>query len=369
MTKEMQELLAKRDSILNDLETLKAGTTEFKNKLEEAEGVNNAIEDLKKVEELKKVVDKEGVKKPANKVDGFKAIVDVIKGRKISDEAKQLIIGGDNHENYLIPEDVSVVINEYKKEWKSAKMLCRVMETDVLSGSFNFDVAPDTGLVSFDDGDTLNNEVAPSFQKKSWNIGFKGSFIPVSDLLRDNEKANLMQYLRTWFAKRAIITENTDIFTAAKAGYNSGTPKAVADWKALKASINTDLDPAYTQSTEMRIITNQSGFNFLDAALDENGRPILQPNPANSTGKLFNGFPVEVFSDSQLPTKNDKAPIIYGDTTEALWMITNPAYQFASDEGKGIGFTKVQTLLRVLEGYAIMPTGAPSYIYGELPLA
>ena len=369
MTKQMQELLAKRDAILNEMDNLEAGTEEFSNKLTEANNVINAIEQQKQAEELKKSVDKETAVVPVeNKLDGFKAIADVLRGR-VTNESKQLIQGGDNHENYLIPEDVQVAINEYKKEWKSAKMLCNVEQSDVVTGKRNFDVAPTDGLVVFADGDTLDDQVAPSFVQKTYTITYKGAFIPVSNLLQGNEKAGLMAYLAGWFVKRAIIKENSDIFAAAKANYASGTPKQLADWKALKSSINKDLDPAYLQMPDFRIVTNQSGFDVLDSALDDNGRPVLQPDPTNPTRRLFMGYPVEVFSDAQLPNRSTYAPIIYGATKEALWYIENPSYQFASDEGKGLGFTKNQTILRVLEGYTVMGTGAPSYIYGELPLA
>lgn len=369
MTKKMQELLAKRDEILNKFDSLEAGTDEFKANLDEAEKIKDAIKQQEKAEALKKAADTETADVPVeNKIDGFQAIADHLRG-KVTNASQSLIQGGDHGENYLIPEDVSVVINEYKKEWQSAKVLCNVMTTDSIAGSFNFDTAPSQGLVKFDDGDTLDDQVAPQFTKKSWSIGYAGAFIPLSDLLKSNQRANLEQYLREWFARRAIITENADIFGALKSNYNSGTPKSLADWAALKSSINKDLDPAYVKSPNMRVVTNQSGFDVLDDALDDNGRPILQPNPKDPTERLFKGIPVLVFSDAQLPNRSTYAPVIYGVTNDALWFIENPQYQFATDDGKGLGFTKVQTLLRVLEGYAVFATGAPSYIYGELPLA
>lgn len=375
MTKEMQELLAKRDSIMNKFEKLSAGTDEYKANLEEAKKVVDSIKVLEEKEELEKVIDKGSAKEvAANKVNGFDAIMDVLKG-KPTNGAQQLIQGGDHGENYLIPEDVSVEINRYKRELQSAKVLCTVMQTDGIAGSFNFDVNPTQGLVSFDDGDVLDDNVAPRFVKKNWTIAYKGAFIPLSDLLKRNNRAELEQYLRIWFAERAVISENADIFAAAKAGYNSGTAKSIADWKALKSSINKDLDPSHVKSANMRIVTNQSGFDSLDSALDENGRPMLTPNPADPTQKLFNGHPVLVFSDAQLPNRTvagaggaSYAPVIYGDTNAALWYIENPTYQFASDDGKGLGFTKVQTILRVLEGYTVFNTAESSYIYGEITL-
>lgn len=371
MTIQMQQLIADRDAIKNEFKKLrdngelKAGTEEFGKFLNKLEVANKAIQDQEKLEELEK--NNFNVKDASKKPDGFRAMIDVMKGRKLSDEAQELIQGGDHGENYLIPEDVRLKINEMKKQYKSAKMLCNVMSTDGITGGFNFDDSSDDGLVDFDDGDVLDDSVAPSFVRKTFTIGYKGAFIPVSDLLKGNEKANLMQYLDGWFVRRAIKKENTDIFAKFKSSYNSGTPKSLADWKALASSINVDLDPAITGSSEFRIVTNQTGFDMLDKATDDIGRPILQPDPNDATIKRFKGHAITQFSDAQLPNiDSTHAPVIYGDTARALWFIENPSYQFASDGGKGIGFTKAQTLLRVIEGYDVMAAHTDDYIYGSI---
>lgn len=374
MSHEMQELLAQRDSALNALETLKAagkaGTEEFKNKLAEATQIQNACDQLNAVEELQKRVEVENtgaiVVKNTDK-NGFKAIVDYARG--IKNAETQLVQGGDHNENYLIPEDVRLEINEAKKQWKSARILCTEIETIGITGSFNFDVEPTKGLVSFADGDDIDASVAPQFSRKTFTITYKGAILPVSQLLLGNERVGLMTYLRNWFVKRAVISENTDIFAAAKANYNSGTPKAIADWKALKKSITVDLDPAIAESADFMLVTNQDGFAALDSALDENGRPILQPNPADPTRKMFYGYQVEVFSNAMLPSVSGKAPVIYGDTKSALYFIYNPDYQFATDGGVGIGFTRNQVLLRVIEGYTVFGADTSGYVYAELPLA
>lgn len=373
MTIEMQNLIADRDAIKNEIKklrdagTLKAGTEEFESFLNKLEEATKAIDDQERLEKLTaEDVVKGGVVKKSPDVDGFKAVMDVVRGRKVSNA---LVQGGDHGENYLIPEDVNLAINEAKKSRKSAKMLCSVYTTDGITGSFNFDASSEHGLVSFDDGDTLDDTYAPAFTRKSFTISYKGAFIAVSDLLKGNEKANLMAFLQNWFVKRAIKSENKDIFDTAKLSYNSGTPKVLADWKALKSSINTDLDPDIVESEDFMIVTNQSGFNVLDSAVDEDGRPILQPNPTDPTKKMFGGHTIEVFSDGQLPNLTNAAPIIYGETKRALWFIENPGYQFASDGGNGVGFTKAQTLLRVLEGYAVMGAHTGDYIYATLPLA
>lgn len=374
MTVEMQNLIADREAIKDEIKrrreqgSLKAGTEEFDEFLNKLEVATKAVDAQERMDKL--TADNAVVKEVSSKANGFKLVMDVVRGRKIMNEPQVLIQGGDHGENYLIPEDVNLAINEAKRSIKSAKDLVTVMQTDGISGSFNFDASSDDGLVSFEDGDVLDDSKAPVFTRKTFTITYKGAFIPVSDLLRGNEQANLMAFLRNWFVRRAIKNENTDIFTVAKANYNSGTPKALAGWEALKSSINKDLDPAITGGEDFVIVTNQDGFDVLDSAMDKNGKPILQPDPKDATAMRFKGHRIVQFSNAQLPNvSNSTAPIIYGDLKRAIWFIENPAYQFASDEGKGMGFTKVQTILRVLEGYAVMPANTSDYIYATLPLA
>lgn len=313
MTKDMQELKSQRDNamkMLNDLKNNgKLGTDEFKAQITAIDKIDAEIADLENFENRAKddIVTDKAV---STKKDGFKTMVDVALNR-VRNAAESLVQGGTHGENLLIPEDVRLEINEAKKQWKSARILCTEIETIGITGSFNFDEAPSKGLVAFNDGDDIDNQVAPKFTKKTFTISYKGAILPVSNLLQDNERAGLMVYLNNWFVRRAVISENTDIFKAAKDNYNGGTPKDIADWKALKESINVDLDPAVLEGGNFVIVTNQDGFNALDKALDTNGRPILQPDPANPTRKLFMGYPIEVFSNAMLPTAETKVPIVH----------------------------------------------------------
>ncbi len=61
--------------------------------------------------------------------------------------------------------------------------------------------------------------------------------------------------------------------------------KALKDWKALKSSINVDLDPAVLFGS--CIVTNQTGFDYMDSALDETGRPIFATKPSKSNTKVI----------------------------------------------------------------------------------
>ena len=301
---------------------------------------------------------------PTDKADGFKAMAKKLNGQGM-DEAEKALISGDNAENgenLLIPEDVKLEINELRKTYVSARSIVNVETTDALTGSVNYENGAPAGLTEFEDGAAIDENGAPDFVRKTFKIKHFGKLIPISRILLGAEKAGLLGYINRWFIKNAVISENDAIFGALKAGYNGGAPKAIAGWKAFKKSINVDLDPSC--KVNGIIVTNQSGFAALDEEEDNNGRPLLQQNPANPTEKTFQGLPVHVFPDAQLPNIDaTHFPVIYGDTKAGATFVEHRALEFATSEHYGFG--KNQNYMRVIEGFDVMSTDTGAYIYGS----
>lgn len=301
-------------------------------------------------------------------VSGFDAMLKMLRGQKLGEDeeklvTKALISGSDavSGENFLVPEDVQTSIREKRKSYVSAKELVNVVPVGTLSGATNFEAGTPTGLTDFDDGGEIPEETNPTFVQKKWAIGFRGKLIPVSRILA-NAAPGLMAYLDRWFVRNAVISENKKIFDTLKAGYNSGTPKAIAGWKALKKSINVDLDPSCLIGGV--IATNQSGFACLDEEEYADGRPVLQPNPANPTQKIFQGLPVLVYPDAQLANIDaTHFPMIYGATTAGADFMEYGGLLF--DASEHFLFNKNQNCLRVTEGFDCVSTDTDAYIYAS----
>lgn len=339
--------------------------------LEKAEALLDEIDALQKEFDLEARMEKAGKagvpETPApqeKKASGFKALTKILNKKALNDEEKALITGANaaDGENLLVPEDVKAEINELRKTYISAKSLVTVETTDALAGSVNYEDGAPAGLVEFADGADIGEETNPKFRAIKFAIKHFGKLIPVSRILIGAEKAGLMGYINRWFIKNAIISENAKIFATLKAGYNKGTPKAVAGWKALKKSITVDLDPSCL--IDGVIVTNQSGFACLDEEEDNDGRPVLQPNPANPTEKLFQGLPVKVFPDAQLANIDaTHFPIIYGATKAGATFVEYSALEFNVSEHYLFG--KNQNCIRVIEGFDVMSTDTTAYIYGS----
>lgn len=369
MTKRMRELqnaiVAKTAEAKSFMDGENKDLTKVEALLNEVDALQKEFDLEARMETAEKATVPAEPAQPAEKASGFKAMVNAVFG-KLTGKEKELITGEDAAygENYLIPEDVRLEINELRRQYVSAKNLVNVEQTDALTGSVNYEAGTPAGLTAFDDGDTITEETNVAFTKKTFTIAWMGKLIPISRILLGTEKAGLLGYLNRWFVKNAVLSENAAIFTALKTGYASGTPKEVAGWAALKKSITVDLDPACLLNG--CIITNQDGFACLDAEVDADGRPILQPNPANPTQKLFQGLPIHVFPNAQLAnmgtTLAPTYPMIYGDTKAGCTFVEHKGLQFATSEH--YGFNKNQNYMRVIEGFDVMNTDTGAYIYG-----
>lgn len=375
MNKKLRELLAK----IEQKHTLAKGYMEGENKdVEKASALMDEIDELKKEYdvELKLYETSKKLNAPTdedvdevnkaneNEVDGFVMIGKMLNKKPLTEAEKSALLSttttGAHGEENLLPHDVQLEIQELRRTHLSAKELLTVTPVSTLTGQTTYDVNDTPTLSPLNDGDDIVEAEAPKFRNVQWAIEWYAKLIPVSRILIGAEKAGLLSYLNRWFVKSAVNTENAKIFDTLKT-FNS-TPKALKGWEAFKRSINADLDPAML--LDGVIVTNQTGFALLDEEKDENGRPILQPNPANPTQKIFQGLPIHVFSNAQLPdiTKDKKAPVFYGSLKAGLEFKDYESLQFAVSEH--FLFNKNQNTLRVIEGFDIVKIDDEAVIYG-----
>lgn len=298
----------------------------------------------------------------------LRAILKASMGKAVSEEERALLVSGSNGEGYILPQDVKTKINTLVRQYKSFRDVLGYIPTTALTGSFPIeDFETVSELIDFTDGTDGTEANDIKFKNVSFALKEKGALIKLSNTLLSMTDNDLIDYVAQVFAKKAVITENKMAIAALK---NGKTVKAIADWKALKKSINVDLDEAVKYGTV--IVVNQDGFDVLDSALDSTGRPVLQPNPAQPTQKLFMGYPVIVYSNALLPTTGTttkKAPIFYGNLAEAVKFVDNAKYSFATSEHAG--FTSNTTIARVIEYVDVVQVDSSDKIYiaGELTIS
>ena len=368
MNKKMREIKTKIEALndeaqnyldMHDIENAEKKISEIEN-LEREYVIAEKLEANSKAKITDEVIDKAIQDK---KVDGFKFLAKMISGKGLTEAENALIIPGEGAEdpngvNYIIPEDVQLAIRELRRSYNSAKELVNVIPVATLTGSTNFETE-DNGLLSdFTDGDVITEGDYPTFVRKPWAISFKGNIIYISNIILGNEKVGLLSYINKWFVRKAIRTENKDIFDTLKDGK---TPTSVTGLNDLKKKINM-MDPSCKIGA--CIVTNQTGFAAMDEETDEVGRGMLKENPQNATEKLFQNLPIKVFNDTELANitgQNAGAPVFIGNLKNGVDFMDREKLQFATSEH--FAFNKNQLTMRIIEGYDTVQTDANSYEY------
>lgn len=371
--------MLKIDELRNSLETAKAEAQTLlnENKVVEAKAKMEEVKQLKASIEIQEQLDLEAVEEVTNKINekventmentketanSLRAIIKASMGKRLTDAENSLLVqvpgtGEGNGEGYLLPQDIRTLIQEKIRQYKSLRDVLGYYPTTALTGSFPVeDVETFSELVDFTDGTDGVEPDDIKFKNVSFALKQKGAILALSNTLLKMTDNALIQYIATVFAKKAVVTENKIAITALG---KDKVVKELTDWKALKKSINVDLDEAVKMGAV--IVTNQDGWNFLDEQLDGQGRPILQPDPSNATRKLFNGLPVVVYSNALLPTVGVNAPIYYGNLAEAVKFVDTGDYSFATSEHAG--FTKNVTYARVIEHVDVVQVDKSDKIY------
>ena len=154
---------------------------------------------------------------------------------------------------------------------------------------------------------------SPKFDRISYAIEDYAGFLPVPNTVLEDTDQALENYLIEWIAKKGKATDNHFILQVI----DEFEKVTLDDYTGIKDVLNVQLDPSF--ANEAVIYTNQDGFNYLDKLEDNNGRPLLQPDPTQATRKLFAGtHRIVVLSNKTIATENNMAPFIIGVLSEAV---------------------------------------------------
>ena len=368
--------MKKSVELKKELETLRNEITSLKDsgKIEEAHAKLNSLKDLEnrikeaETEEALTVMNK-GDKVPLGtkeKMDVNRIYNRVLLGKSITEEEKQFLNAAgtpgqvestDGKGGYLVPVEQFETIKELRRNLVALKEYCNVLPVHSFKGTMPIEKDGTGELIAFEE----LNEIGKSdidFSQVTYNVADYGDIIPVSNTLLADETANLTAYIGKRFTKKATNTENKKIVDLLK----TLTPKPAADYTVVNTALNVDLDPAV--SANAIVITNQTGFNFLDNLVDKQNRPLLELNLQNTTQKIFKGRKIVVLPDTLLPMNTTKAPVFVGDLTEFATFFDREGLELAIS--KEAGFTKNATYIRAIERFDIKKVDEKAMVYLEL---
>lgn len=404
MNKEMQKLLKQINdkknevkSLVNDgkldkaraaKEELKALQDKFDLLCDLEDDAHDGIEDAVNAGKAKQV----GGAAKADKKAIVKSFVNIIKAgflHREVDEADMTVYknalksdttAGDDGEmgiGVTIPEDIRTEIIELRRSDDNLEQYVNVEGVTTKTGTRNIEVdAESTPFDNVDEAADFPEMDEPHFEPIEYKIKKKGGILKMTAELLEDTAQNIMAYINKWIAKKTKATRNTMILKVLNE-MTAGAELVVEDIDDLKNIFNEELDPAIAATSV--VITNQSGFNYLDKLKDKDGNYILQKDPTQKTkGKLlFGEYPIIKLSKKTLKSvaildgdgetvKGYKHPVFCGDLKEAITLFDRNVLTIdMNDKGAGL-WDKDMTGIKVRDRFDVQPVDKGAVVKGEI---
>lgn len=382
MSKEMRELLSKINAKKAEIKALVAG-----GKIEDATSAKEELKDLQKSFDILVDLDDDDAQNAqqqaqqgtaqtaAGEKNGLakqvKAFTNAIKAAwkktDITTEDKGILNamseGSDEDGGLTVPKDIKTKIKELRRSEDALETLVNVEHVTTNSGSRVIEREADqTPFDNVDEAAEFPNVSTPQFENVDYKIKKKGGILKVTQELLSDTAENIMNYLKKWIAKKAKATRNFMIIAKIKE-ICKGSEVTVTGLDNLKDIFNVMLDPAIALGAV--VVTNQSGFNFLDKLKDEKGNYILQKDPTQPTKRLLFGvYPVKVLSNKTLQNIDGKAPIICGDLKEAITIFDRETLTIDISNLAAGMWERDQTGIKVRERLDIQTVDADAVVMG-----
>lgn len=382
MSKEMRELLNRINAKKAEIKALVAD-----GKIEDATSAKEELKDLQKSFDILADLDDDDAQNAqqqaqqgtaqtaAGEKNGLakqvKAFTNAIKAAwkktDISPEDKEILNamseGSDEDGGLTVPKDIKTKIKELRRSEDALETLVNVEHVTTNSGSRVIEREADqTPFDNVDEAAEFPDVSTPQFENVDYKIKKKGGILKVTQELLSDTAENIMNYLKKWIAKKAKATRNFMIIAKIKE-ICKGLEVTVTGLDNLKDIFNVMLDPAIALGAV--VVTNQSGFNFLDKLKDEKGNYILQKDPTQATKKLlFGEYPVIKLSNKTLQNIDGKAPIICGDLKEAITIFDRETLTIDISNLAAGMWERDQTGIKVRERLDIQTVDADAVVMG-----
>ena len=276
---------------------------------------------------------------------------------------------GESDGGFTVPQDIQTDIVELRRTENDLEMYVNVEPVKTLSGSRVIEVDADsTPWQDVNEGEEFPEEETPKFRLIKYKIGKKGGILKTTRELLMDSATNILAYLNKWIAKKSRATRNAAILKKLKE-ITAGKEVAVSSFDDFKDVFNVKLDASIAQSSI--ILTNQSGFNYLDKLKDKDGNYILQPDVTDKTKKmLFGEYPVHKVSNKTLKSIEAegivKHPVYMGDLKEAITLFDREKITVELSTEAGDLWAKDLTGIKVRDRFDVQSVDETAVIAGEI---
>lgn len=404
MNKEMQKLLRKINDKKNEVKSLvKDGkldkAKEAKDELIELQNKFNLLYDLED-DELDDITNKVnngqaktiGSMKKTNKNNIVKAFVNIVKAGFLHKEPNEDDVSvykdalssdttaGDDGEmgiGVTIPEDIRTDIIELRHSEDNLEQYVNIEGVNTSKGTRI--VESNAESVPFDNVDEageFKDIDEPKFKLVKYAVKKMGGILKITAELFEDTATNVMAYINKWIAKKTKATRNASILKVLNT-ITAGKEVVVSNIDSLKDIFNETLDPSIAATSI--VVTNQSGFNYLDKLKDEDGNYILQKDPTQKTNNklLFGEYPIVKLSKKTLKSTpilgsdektatGYKHPIFCGDLKEAITLFDRNVITIdMNDKAAGL-WEKDMTVIKVRDRFDVQAVDEEAVVKGEM---
>ena len=387
MSKEMRELLNKINAKKAEIKALVADgkiedAASAKEELKKLQASFDILADLEddEAQQAQQQAAEGNAQTAGNEKNGLakqiKAFTNAIKAAwkktEVTPEDREILNamseGSDEDGGLTVPKDIKTQIKELRRSEDALENLVNVEHVTTKSGTRVIEREADqTPFDNVEEAAEFPEVSTPQFDSIDYKVKKKGGILKVTQELLSDTAENIMGYLKKWIAKKSKATRNFMIIAKIKE-ICAGLEVPVTGLDSLKDIFNVMLDPAIALGSV--VVTNQSGFNFLDKLKDEKGNYILQKDPTQATKRLlFGEYPVIRLSNKTLQNVNGKAPIICGDLKEAITIFDRETLTIDISNLAAGMWEKDQTGIKVRERLDIQTVDADAVVMGLATVA
>lgn len=372
MPKELRELLDKINAKKAEVKNFVAENKieEAKSSKEELKNLQDKFDVLYDLYEEQKENNEEGIKdkaKEKTKENSVKEFANAARnGFRVSNK---MSVGSKLDGGYTVPEDILTSINTYRESKKSLKDLVTVEKVTTNKGSRTFKKrAQQTGFAKVGEGGKIQKNATPQFERLDYEIDKYAGYFPVTNELLEDSDENIVNTLVQWIGDESRVTANKLILEVIK---TKGETQ-LAGLDDIKKALNVTLGSAFKSTS--KVITNDDGLHYLDTLKDADDKYILQPDPVTPMEMWLcagaTKVPVEVIPNADMPTSENKIPMIIGDLKEGIVFWDRQLMNIKMSDIASIGdlnaFEEDLTLFRAIEREDVTKKEDKAFVNGYI---
>ena len=245
----------------------------------------------------------------------------------------------------ILPEQFVNDIQVLREGFPSLKEHCHIVRATSNHGKMPFAKIGGKKLTKYKSGTKLSGEAANT-EDISYNIENYGALVPIANDLQEDEAVNIVQdVIKPDFAEAGVNSENDEILQIVEA-VAVDKSAGVTDWRGVKKVIDGVLP---TLRARTIVITNLSGYVYLQSQEDKNGRNLELVKTVNDKD-YFQNKRLITLSDEAITAAEEGAVVFYVVNLYALVkFFERKGYTVSTD--KSVFFESDELALKVQERF------------------